>query len=184
MSVCEICGKCFSIKSALKRHILEVHEKKHVHSCMDCNKKFVRKSDLKRHTDTVHSSEKISCEVCKTTFARRDNLLHHVNYGNCKRKMDRKRKREDGDLSSKKKLPSEIKTSEPSTSAAAPSDLGSSSPPVSRITTENVNQPSTSSAVSVNLESSSRPEMSILMPKTTLFTKEICDSELTQHVDL
>ncbi|GFS85344.1 hypothetical protein NPIL_308241 [Nephila pilipes] len=79
----------------------------------DCSKKFAQPSDLKRHKDSVHSAEKIVCEFCGTSFTRRDNLLHHLNNGNCQRKLQKeagKRKRLDLTISSRKKK-SQLSTS-------------------------------------------------------------------------
>ncbi|GFS76242.1 hypothetical protein NPIL_522471 [Nephila pilipes] len=113
MVSCNVCGKCFNTNYNLKRHTLQVHEKKYSHQCPDCSKKFAQPSDLKRHKDSVHSAEKIVCEFCGTSFTRRDNLLHHLNNGNCQRKLQKeagKRKRLDLTISSRKKK-SQLSTS-------------------------------------------------------------------------
>ncbi|GFU56798.1 uncharacterized protein NPIL_686831, partial [Nephila pilipes] len=60
MVSCIVCGKGFYTNYNLKRHTLQVHEKKYSHQCPDCSKKFAQPSDLKRHKDSVHSAEKIS----------------------------------------------------------------------------------------------------------------------------
>ncbi|GFU35166.1 hypothetical protein NPIL_447231 [Nephila pilipes] len=62
MVSCNVCGKCFNTNYNLKRHTLQVHEKKYSHQCPDCSKKFAQPSDLKRHKDSVHSTEKIVLE--------------------------------------------------------------------------------------------------------------------------
>ncbi|GFT60225.1 c2H2-type domain-containing protein [Nephila pilipes] len=113
MVSCIVCGKGFNTNYNLKRHTLQVHEKKYSHQCPDCSKKFAQPSDLKRHKDSVHSAEKIVCEFCGTSFTRRDNLLHHLNNGNCQRKLQKeagKRKRLDLTISSRKKK-SQLSTS-------------------------------------------------------------------------
>ena len=51
--------------------------------CSDCGKSFTRKSDLKRHINTIHSeSQKIVnhfyCQFCPRHFGRKDNLIRHV----------------------------------------------------------------------------------------------------------
>ncbi|GFT00697.1 hypothetical protein NPIL_550981, partial [Nephila pilipes] len=113
MVSCIVCGKGFNTNYNLKRHTLQVHEKKYSHQCPDCSKKFAQPSDLKRHKDSVHSAEKVVCEFCGTSFTRRDNLLHHLNNGNCQKKLQKeagKRKRLDLTISSRKKK-SQLSTS-------------------------------------------------------------------------
>ncbi|GFT40180.1 uncharacterized protein NPIL_688351, partial [Nephila pilipes] len=119
MVSCIVCGKGFNTNYNLKCHTLQVHEKKYSHQCPDCSKKFAQPSDLKRHKDSVHSAEKIVCEFCGTSFTRRDNLLHHLNNGNCQRKLQKeagKRKRLDLTISSRKKK-SQLSTSDENSAA-------------------------------------------------------------------
>ncbi|XP_021001758.2 uncharacterized protein [Parasteatoda tepidariorum] len=161
MFTCNICEKCFNTNYNLKRHTLQVHEKKNAHSCTDCSKKFARKSDLLRHRDSVHSTEKISCKMCATEFSRKDNLDHHLKNGNCRRKLEKqnkKRKRDDDNEPNKKMVilnnqqggavPSftEPSTSgfpilaEPSTSAGLPTFAGPSTSTIAPTSAENLDR--------------------------------------------
>ena len=51
---CEICGKCFSRKTHLKRHIDNVHLKVNNKDCDICGKNFSKADKVKAHIDIVH----------------------------------------------------------------------------------------------------------------------------------
>lgn len=53
---CTLCGRSFSRKSKLSRHVREMHLNIKSFSCELCGKLFKRKSHLKRHM-VSHSSE-------------------------------------------------------------------------------------------------------------------------------
>ncbi|GFU00864.1 c2H2-type domain-containing protein, partial [Nephila pilipes] len=71
MVSCIVCGKGFNTNYNLKRHTLQVHEKKYSHQCPDCSKKFAQPSDLKRHKDSVHSAEKNCIKLQKEAGKRK-----------------------------------------------------------------------------------------------------------------
>ena len=54
MNLCNVCGKSFSSKTILKRHINTIHDKSAGFSCEECGKSFQRKDSLKRHCSTKH----------------------------------------------------------------------------------------------------------------------------------
>ncbi|GBN59801.1 Zinc finger protein 91 [Araneus ventricosus] len=73
---CEQCGRAFSIKSKLKRHLL-IHTKKKPHVCEVCNKAFAVKSNLSTHL-LIHTKEKpYVCEICGKGFTQSGNLRRH-----------------------------------------------------------------------------------------------------------
>ena len=74
---CEKCGKCFSIKGLLKRHIKAVHEKSY--TCDTCGKSFSSIAYLKHHISSVHDGEKkFECEHCGKLFAHREGMNCHI----------------------------------------------------------------------------------------------------------
>ena len=51
---CKECGKTYTSKSTLGRHISSIHKSQEFH-CHPCNKKFSYKTNLKRHELTAHA---------------------------------------------------------------------------------------------------------------------------------
>ena len=80
---CEFCGKIFTLRSTLKRH-MRVHtgEPPYVppvkeHHCEFCGRIFTLRSTLKRHI-RVHTGEKpYTCEHCGRAFSLKFNLTAH-----------------------------------------------------------------------------------------------------------
>lgn len=57
-NLCAFCGKGFMLKSHLMEHIRAVHFKIKNHVCLFCDWKFNRVGDLNRHVKTVHTNGK------------------------------------------------------------------------------------------------------------------------------
>ena len=53
-SECKKCGKTFSMKCNLEKHIKTVHDKVKSYKCDLCMKAFGQKGDLQRHIQIVH----------------------------------------------------------------------------------------------------------------------------------
>ena len=82
---CKVCGKGFSSKKKLKKHIDKVHNKSSLTShlkslkCNVCDKCFSQKHNLKRHQDTVHKGIKpFSCDQCEKSFGQKSSLKRHI----------------------------------------------------------------------------------------------------------
>ena len=66
---CESCGKSFSQKMNLKRHIHTVHEGHKDYKCESCGKSFSGAQYLKKHIHTIHEGNKDNkCESCGKFF--------------------------------------------------------------------------------------------------------------------
>lgn len=76
-NLCEICGKTFTQKSHLKRHMW-VHTGQKPHCCKDCGKRFGRSESLRIHR-RVHTAERpYVCGVCGKGFNQKCNLDTHM----------------------------------------------------------------------------------------------------------
>ena len=74
---CPTCGKQFSCRDNLKKHITEIHEEKK-YNCELCDKKFSQAWGMKQHIETVHDGQKNhKCENCGNSFAQSGTLFNH-----------------------------------------------------------------------------------------------------------
>ena len=77
---CGLCGKSFSQKHSLARH-LKSHTSGDGHSCFKCKKTFAAVRDLKKHIDIVHFNKaedyKKECPIC---HARVQQLKTHIRF--------------------------------------------------------------------------------------------------------
>ncbi|XP_059205881.1 gastrula zinc finger protein XlCGF57.1-like [Centropristis striata] len=74
---CSECGKRFSNKSNMNRHMVS-HAGEKPFSCSVCKKTFTRSGDLKVHM-RLHTGEKpFSCAFCKKTFTQSGTLKAHM----------------------------------------------------------------------------------------------------------
>ena len=76
----QICGKTFSQKSRVKRHMNEAHDKREkVNMCTICGKGFALLYQLKRHTDRHEGIKNYHCQECGLAFTSQQNVNRHVN---------------------------------------------------------------------------------------------------------
>ncbi|XP_072226739.1 uncharacterized protein [Leuresthes tenuis] len=73
---CSECGRRFSLRGNLKKH-LKTHTEEKPFSCSECRRTFGRKTNLKAHM-RIHTGEKpFSCSSCHKRFAWNHNLKTH-----------------------------------------------------------------------------------------------------------
>ncbi|OMJ78438.1 hypothetical protein SteCoe_21763 [Stentor coeruleus] len=71
------CGRTYTTKLNLKRHILVSHVKSEKFKCDQCQKCFASKQNLTEHK-YLHSGEKpYSCSICKELFRHISSLSLH-----------------------------------------------------------------------------------------------------------
>jgi len=76
---CDSCGKHFTRKYGLTRHIKTVHNKEKKHKCPQCGLAFSRKDMVYRHVRDVHLGiKKHKCTVCGLSFAHLAHLERHI----------------------------------------------------------------------------------------------------------
>eukprot|EP00183_Erythrolobus_madagascarensis_P005252 CAMPEP_0185856428 /NCGR_PEP_ID=MMETSP1354-20130828/28991_1 /TAXON_ID=708628 /ORGANISM="Erythrolobus madagascarensis, Strain CCMP3276" /LENGTH=229 /DNA_ID=CAMNT_0028558675 /DNA_START=262 /DNA_END=951 /DNA_ORIENTATION=+ len=76
---CSSCGKRFSSRYNLKRHIEVMHETQRTHACEVCGTRFKHKSHVVEHFRQVHRRDRpFACDLCSLRFATPSNLRRHV----------------------------------------------------------------------------------------------------------
>ena len=73
---CGQCGKQFSQKGTLVRHLRTVHEEAK-YPCGQCGKQFSQKGSLDEHQRSVHEGVKYPCGQCGKQFSQKGNLARH-----------------------------------------------------------------------------------------------------------
>ncbi|KAJ8903499.1 hypothetical protein NDN08_004605 [Rhodosorus marinus] len=76
---CDRCGKFFALKQNLISHIEEVHEGKKDAVCIECDVLFSTRYKLRRHIRSVHLKERShQCDECGKTYFQRTDLRRHI----------------------------------------------------------------------------------------------------------
>ena len=80
---CLLCGKKYSEKTNLYRHLRDVHHHKIVlpvtiHFCHICYKGFANKVNVFRHISAVHEGVKLFFQICNRGFSCKKNVLRHI----------------------------------------------------------------------------------------------------------
>ncbi|KAF1382169.1 hypothetical protein PFLUV_G00161660 [Perca fluviatilis] len=73
---CSECGRAFSESGTLKRHMMS-HTGEKPFSCSVCKKSFIQSGDLRTHMITHTGEKPFSCSVCKKSFKQSGHLQSH-----------------------------------------------------------------------------------------------------------
>jgi hypothetical protein len=83
----EYCGKTFSRRSSLKRHILRVHMEVRPFECTMCGGRFSDKANFRDHVNAVHYGlQPFECSYpgCRRAFAQQSSFKRHVMTIHCR----------------------------------------------------------------------------------------------------
>lgn len=77
---CEQCDKRFMTNVDLGKHSNAVHERLRLHECDICGRNFSQRNNLKRHLEEVHRTDgmKFECYVCSKVLATGHSLKRHI----------------------------------------------------------------------------------------------------------
>ena len=77
---CRYCSKSFNFAKSLKKHLIEVHDRKSF-DCTKCSKRFLRQKNLLLHNAKEHTKPEISrykCPYCDLTVTNILKLNNHI----------------------------------------------------------------------------------------------------------
>ncbi|KAM4034708.1 uncharacterized protein ACNLHF_021388 [Anomaloglossus baeobatrachus] len=83
---CSECGKCFNVKSTLVEH-QKIHTGLKPFSCSECGKCFNQKSELVTHQKTHTGKKPYSCPECEKCFHHKSSLMRHQRFHTEKKKF-------------------------------------------------------------------------------------------------
>jgi len=77
--VCKECGKMFGYKGSLKKHVQEHHENFFRYTCEECGQTFIDMLRYNMHMETTHQKgEKFTCNVCGKTIIGKHRFKVHI----------------------------------------------------------------------------------------------------------
>lgn len=76
--VCYICSYRYETLEYMIDHIRECHEAERPYFCVLCGKGFTQRSGLKKHVVVHLESERYACPYCGRNFSRNSNLIKHI----------------------------------------------------------------------------------------------------------
>lgn len=76
-SICLQCGKSFSAKETLNRHV-KVHTGERPHKCTFCSKSFIQSTQLRAHMFNHTGENGFDCDQCDKKFNRKTRLESHI----------------------------------------------------------------------------------------------------------
>ena len=74
---CDVCGKSFRTRELLKQHQEREHNEFPKYACDTCGQRFGNNYHLKRH-EVIHTDEEFPCTMCSRRFKRKDGLDTHM----------------------------------------------------------------------------------------------------------
>lgn len=81
MFECNYCGKMFTNKKSICRHIY-VHLKIKTHKCPICSNKFSHRANMELHVKKIHADPSVKqvyhCQLCNKSFQYRQKLMNHL----------------------------------------------------------------------------------------------------------
>ena len=78
MFTCERCGKEYTEKRSVLRHMKTHVDSSQTYSCRICDKEFSRADTRKRHEATHGQRPLFTCQICNHSFQRMDNFQQHL----------------------------------------------------------------------------------------------------------
>lgn len=82
--VCPECGIVVNLKSTLKKHIDNLHQKIR-YPCDQCTFQGKTKARLRLHIESVHDGKRYYCDQCEYAALNKANLRTHINNIHCER---------------------------------------------------------------------------------------------------